>query len=108
MLGNQVVPSVRADLCNRDASLAALLSNVGGQQGIQAGLMAALDFAAGGRQLDPDSNLPLITVEYVQCTRRLLDISVAVREMWRESPDELQQDVSVWCSAQHAGASRAW
>ena len=85
MLGNQVAQSVRAQLSSHDASLAALQANAAGQQGVQAALMAALDFAAGGGRCDEVNNLPVITVEYVQCVRRLLDISVAIREMWRES-----------------------
>lgn len=83
MLGNQVAQSVRAELAAADPALAALEANAAWQQGVQAGLLAALDYAAGGGKLDPDTNLPLITVEHVQCARRLVDISVDIRKAWR-------------------------
>ena len=87
MLGNQVVQSVRAQLSTSDSSTAALHANAAGQQGVQAGLVALLDFGAGADILDTTTNLPMVSVEHVNCARRLVDISVAIREMWREELD---------------------
>ena len=63
--GTRWCKSVRADLCRSDVSLAALHANVARQQGVQAALMAVLDFSAGGGRLDPVNNLPVITVDFV-------------------------------------------
>ena len=89
MLGNQVAQSIRAQQSTDDISVAALHANAAGQQGVYAALMAGLDFAAGGGQLHPDSNLPVVTVEHVNSARRLVDISVSIREMWRQNLEKL-------------------
>ena len=92
MLGNQVAQTVRAQLAANDPTLAALEANAAWQQGVQAGLVAALDFAAGGGKLDEDTGLPMITVEHVQCARRLVDISVEIRKAWRAPLDPRDAD----------------
>ena len=50
--------------------------------------MAVLDFASGGDVLDAVTSLPLVSVEHVNTARRLVDISVAIREMWRQSLED--------------------
>ena len=72
-----------------DTSVAALHANAAGQQGIYAGAMAGLELAAGGGVIDPETNLPLVTLLHLNCTRRLVDISVQMREMWRQEMEEL-------------------
>eukprot|EP00973_Karenia_brevis_P031418 4333782-Karenia_brevis.AAC.1 len=89
MLGNQVAQSVKAQQCTSDPSLAALHANAAGQQGNQAGLIAVLDWAAGGGKMDAATNLPLITVDHVQSGRRLIDVSVAIRAGWRAELETL-------------------
>lgn len=46
-----------------------------------------MDFGAGADILDTETNLPMVSVEHVNCARRLVDISVSIREMWREAFD---------------------
>jgi hypothetical protein len=89
MLGNQVVQSIKSQQSTHDGSVAALHANAAGQQGVYAGAMAGLDYAAGGGVLDPALGVPSITVEHVNSTRRLVDISVAIREMWRQGLEDL-------------------
>ena len=89
MMGNQVAQSIRAEQrADDDTTLAALEANAAGQQGVHAALLAILDYAGGGGSLDPQCGLPIITTEHVQCARRLLDISIAIRAIWRAPPDE--------------------
>ena len=71
-----------------DGSVAALHSNAAGQQGVQAALLVVLDMAAGGGSIDLTSGLPIISVEHVNAARRLVDISVSIREMWRQGLDD--------------------
>ena len=82
LLGNQLVQNVLAQKSDNDVQLAALHANAAGQQGVFAALVAVLDHAAGGSCLR--DGLPLVTVEHVQTSRRLVDVSVSVRSMWRE------------------------
>ena len=89
MLGNQVVQSIRSQRCVHDSSVAALHATAAGQQGVSAGAMAGLDLAAGGAVMDPTTNLPMVTVEHVNFVRRLVDISVRIRDMWRRENEEL-------------------
>ncbi|CAK0905985.1 unnamed protein product, partial [Prorocentrum cordatum] len=63
-------------------------ANAAGQQGVQAALVAVLDYSGGGGTLDAASGLPLITTQHVQCARRMLDISIAIRTIWRAALDE--------------------
>ncbi|CAK0876195.1 unnamed protein product, partial [Prorocentrum cordatum] len=89
MTGNQVAQSIRAQLRgDDDPTLAALEANAAGQQGVQAALVAVLDYSGGGGTLDAASGLPLITTQHVQCARRMLDISIAIRTIWRAALDE--------------------
>ena len=55
--GNQVAQSVRAQGSEADVSMSALHANGAWQQGVLAGLVAILDFAAGGSCLDQDGNI---------------------------------------------------
>ncbi|CAK0808155.1 unnamed protein product, partial [Prorocentrum cordatum] len=89
LTGNQVAQSIRAQLRgDDDPTLAALEANAAGQQGVQAALVAVLDYSGGGGTLDAASGLPLITTQHVQCARRMLDISIAIRTIWRAALDE--------------------
>ena len=81
LLGNQVAQNIKAKQCDSDVQLAALHANAAGQQGVFAALMAVLDYAAGEERLS--AGLPVVTREHVQSARRLVDISVAIRAMWR-------------------------
>ena len=85
MLGNQVVQSVLAQLNTSDGNVAALHASASGQQGVQAALMAVLDYAAGADTLDAAIGLPRVTVEHVNAARRLVDTSVKIRDMWRQT-----------------------
>jgi hypothetical protein len=53
--------------------------------------MAVLDYGSGADILDATSQLPRITIAHVNSTRRLLDISLAIRELWRTELDKLEQ-----------------
>ena len=89
MTGNQVAQSIRATLrADDDPTLSALEANAAGQQGVQAALVSVLDYAGGGGTLDETTGLPLITTEHVQCARRMLDISVGIRAIWRAALDD--------------------
>ena len=94
-----------------DSSVAALHAKAAGQQGVSAGAMAGLDLAAGGAVMDPTTNLPMVTVEHVNCVRRLVDISVRIRDMWRRKKrgahtvDRWQRR---WQRREPLGARRVW
>ncbi|CAK0828249.1 unnamed protein product, partial [Prorocentrum cordatum] len=95
MTGNQVAQSIRAQLRGdqRAKNVQPQLrvqpgANAAGQQGVQAALVAVLDYSGGGGTLDAASGLPLITTQHVQCARRMLDISIAIRTIWRAALDE--------------------
>ncbi|CAK0838521.1 unnamed protein product, partial [Prorocentrum cordatum] len=93
MAGNQVAQGIRAQLrADDDATISALESNAAGQQGVQAALLAVLDHAVGGGTLDEASGLPIIAADHVQCARRMLDISLAIRDIWRAALDEVGKD----------------
>ena len=90
MLGNQVIQNIKSQQSSHDGNVAALHANAAGQQGVYAGAMAGLHLAAGGADIDPETNLPLVTVEHVNAVRRLVDISVAIREMWQQDLEEFK------------------
>ena len=84
LLVNQVAQNIKA-AGSTDTSLSALYTNAAAQQGIPAALLSVADFCDGVSHLDPVTSMSLIIEEHVQCARRFVDISVMIREVFRES-----------------------
>ena len=82
LLGNQVVQSIRAQAHEENVALAALHGNAAGLQGVVAGLVAVLEYAAGGGELDAKGMLKVTTL-HAQVAHRLVEVDIAIREAFR-------------------------